>query len=256
MSTIFVSLLCVASLGLGIFGAHEGGRFLGARYLRTHPSGLPEGSSAAQGKVFTTFGLVMAFALAGAAQRFETRRLLITEEANAIDTSYRRLDLLPTDAQPALRELFRSYAEVRADLYADDGRHYAERERETAEIQDEIWTLAVAGAGHASLAPAANTLLLGALNNMFDITTTRHATRMSHPPAVIFVMLGLLGMLAAVLVGFSSAESAHRSWLHSIVFCAVIAIMGYVVIDLEFPRLGLIRVDAADTTLVELRAEM
>ena len=38
---------------------------------------------------------------------------MIVEEANATGTAYLRLDLLPADAQPELRELFRRYIDVR-----------------------------------------------------------------------------------------------------------------------------------------------
>jgi len=39
-------------------------------------------------------------------------------------------------------------------------------------------------------------------------------------------------------------------------FAAVMAVAVYVISDLEFPRLGLIRVDTFDQALVELRASM
>ena len=52
------------------------------------------------------------------------------------------------------------------------------------------------------------------------------------------------------------AGSKSRSWLHILGFAAVMAVAVYVIIDLEFPRLGLIRVDTFDRALVELRASM
>jgi hypothetical protein len=53
----------------------------------------------------------------GAYSRFDARRQLIVQEANAIGTAYLRLDLLPTPAQTPLREKFREYAASRAALY-------------------------------------------------------------------------------------------------------------------------------------------
>jgi hypothetical protein len=41
-----------------------------------------------------------------------------------------------------------------------------------------------------------------------------------------------------------------------LVFAAVMAGTVYVILDLEYPRLGLIRVDSADQTLVDLRNGM
>ena len=58
-------------------------------------------------------GLLIAFTFSGAATRFDGRRQLIGEEANAIGTAYLRMDLLPQAAQPALREDFRNYVDAR-----------------------------------------------------------------------------------------------------------------------------------------------
>jgi hypothetical protein len=41
-----------------------------------------------------------------------------------------------------------------------------------------------------------------------------------------------------------------------IVFAAMTAVTVYVILDIEYPRLGLIRVDTADQVLVELRESM
>jgi hypothetical protein len=47
-----------------------------------------------------------------------------------------------------------------------------------------------------------------------------------------------------------------RSWLHLLCFAAAMSIGVYVILDLEFPRVGLIRIDAVDHVLHELRASM
>jgi hypothetical protein len=41
-----------------------------------------------------------------------------------------------------------------------------------------------------------------------------------------------------------------------IVFAAAISITVYVICDLEYPRLGLIRIDPADSVLIEIRSKM
>jgi hypothetical protein len=69
-------------------------------------------------------------------------------------------------------------------------------------------------------------------------------------------MLIALALASALLAGFGMAGSKSRSWLHILGFAGVMAVAVYVIIDLEFPRLGLIRVDTFDQALVELRASM
>jgi hypothetical protein len=50
--------------------------------------------------------------------------------------------------------------------------------------------------------------------------------------------------------------SKVRRWFHMLGFALVVAFTVYVIMDLEYPRLGLIRVDAFDQALVDLRESM
>ncbi len=62
-------------------------------------------------------GLLVAFTFSGAATRFDDRRHLIVDEANAIGTAYARLDLLAPGPRQELRELFRRYVDGRLAIY-------------------------------------------------------------------------------------------------------------------------------------------
>ena len=106
-----------------------------------------------------------------------------------------------------------------------------------------------------AVAPAA-ILVLPALNNMIDITTTRLVATENHPPSVVFVLMALLGLVAGLLMGYDTSTNRDRSVLHTWIFAAILSLTFYVIIDLEFPRLGMIRVDAADHVLVDLRRSM
>jgi hypothetical protein len=63
-----------------------------------------------------------------------------------------------------------------------------------------------------------------------------------HPPAVLFVMLFGLALISALLAGYAIGGGKHQSWLHKICLTAVIAVAVYVILDIEYPHLGLIRV--------------
>jgi hypothetical protein len=99
-------------------------------------------------------------------------------------------------------------------------------------------------------------LVLPALNAMIDITTTRTMAGKMHPPMIIFGMLIGLSLVSSLLAGYGMAGGKARSWVHSVGFAATMAVAVYVILDLEFPRLGLIRVDAFDQVLVDVRASM
>lgn len=97
-------------------------------------------------------------------------------------------------------------------------------------------------------------LLLLALNAMIDVTATRNMQVRLHPPPVIFAVLFILAMASALVAGYGMAGAKRRSWLHVIGFATVMALSVYVILDIEYPRLGLIRV--GDQALAELLDSM
>ncbi len=236
----------------------EIGRRIGVRRTAKDSEGARVGVGAVDGAVFALLGLLIAFTFSGAASRFDARRQMIVEETNSIGTAYLRLDLLPAVAQPALRESFRWYVDSRLEVrrkLPDIAAAKAELVNVT-KLQGEIWRQAVAASRADGSQPAAAMLLLPALNAMIDITTTQTMAAQMHPPTIIFALLFGLALASALLAGFGMAGAKARSWLHMIGFASVMAVSVYVILDLEFPRLGLIRIDAFDQALVDLRESM
>jgi hypothetical protein len=91
---------------------------------------------------------------------------------------------------------------------------------------------------------------------MIDITTTRGMALQNHPPNVIYVLLFGLGLICALLAGYRMAIGQRRSWLHILSFAVMTVIIVYVIIDVEYPRAGLIRLQAFDQLLVDVREGM
>src|SRR5689334_19405316 len=120
-----MALVSAACLFLGILLFAAVGRRIGIARLARDPEGLTKGASAAEAAVFGLLGLLIAFTFSGAASRFEDRRHLITTEANAIGTAYLRIDLLPADAQPEVRALFRRYVDARVTAFRQVMEDYA-----------------------------------------------------------------------------------------------------------------------------------
>ncbi|MCI0658760.1 MAG: DUF4239 domain-containing protein, partial [Acidobacteria bacterium] len=218
---------------------------------------VKEGAGAVEAAVFGLLGLLLAFTFSGAADRFNVRRQRIVEEANSIGTAYLRLDLLPAEEQPPLRDLFRRYLDERLEVYRKlPDIKAAERElAHSIQLQKEIWAGAMAASGEQS-APPVRMLLLPALNEMFDITTTRTAAMRMHPPVVIYAMLVALSLAGSLLAGYGMARAKMRGWFHIFGYAIIMTAAVYVILDLEFPRAGFIRVDAFDQVLVETRKSM
>jgi len=251
--------LYTALLSLGLFVGMlvllEVGRRIGVHRLAQDPEGARAGIGTIEGAVLALLGLLLAFTVTGAGLRFDVRRNLIVEETNDIGTAYLRLDMLPSAAQPALRENFRRYVDARLDVYRKMPDMAAANEAlaRGAKLQQEIWRQAVAAVRTEGAPSQAAVIVLPALNVMIDITTTRTMATQMHPPIIIFVMLFGIALVSALLSGYGMAGRKSRFWLHMVCFAFITAVTVYVILDIEYPRLGLIRVDAFDQALVDVR---
>jgi len=233
----------------------EVGRRLGVRRRPKETEGERGGLGTVEGAVFALFGLMVAFTFSGAASRFNEKRMLIAEEVNCIETAYLRLHLVSPQAQPALKDLFRRYVDARLETYRRlPDMVVAEMEMANSKkIQEEVWSEAVAATRLPDSHPSSGLLLLPALNNMIDISTTRTMALQLHPPRIIYALLFGLGLICSLLAGFRMSSGQHRSWLHILGFTVLIV---YVMLDVEYPRAGLIHLESADQLLVNLREHM
>lgn len=233
------------------------GRWIGSRRGREETERERVGLVTVETAIYALLGLMVAFTFSGATSRFDVRRAQTVQEANAIGTVYLRLDLLPAAAQPALRDKFRRYTEERIEVYralpdleASDA-HAARAEA----LQAEIWTGAIAALRGA---PAqASLLLVPALNDMIDITTTRAIALRTHTPTVILGALVVLTLVCSLLVGYGLAGGKpFATNLHMIGFALMMTVTIYVILDLDHPRVGLIRLDYVDQAMTDVRAAM
>jgi len=241
-------------LFLGMLVCLDAGYRLGTPHEDADRELTHEGVGAIEAAVFALLGLLLGFSFAGATSRLDTKRTLVVEEANAIGTAYLRLDLLPPDHQLAMRALFRNYLDARLGFYQKlPDLAAAQQELVRAEkLQKDIWSAAIA-AYRSDHSEAVERTLLPALNQMIDITTTRTIALHTHLPTLIFALLVCVALLSGLLAGFAMAERRTRSWLHMLLYAAVISLTIYAVLDLEYPRFGLIRLQSADQALKDLR---
>ena len=222
------------------------------RRLRTHhPTATVSG--AIEGAVFALFGLLLAFTFSGALARYDDHRKLIVEEANDIGTAYRRLDLLPADAQPPLRILFREYAEARQHNY--DGlptsAQTIEASRKVDQLQDEIWSRSLAAAALPAANPDATKLLVPSLNAMIDISATRKNAFNMHPPIIVFVLLFFFSVGCAFMAGYGMNPLTPTS-LWSIALALSVTLTVYTTLEIEYPRRGLIHLTSQNEVFPDL----
>jgi hypothetical protein len=249
--------MLAAAVFWGTIACHEVGRWIAQRRLAKDPTGAAAGVRTVETAVFGLVGLITAFTFSAAAQRFEARRHLILEEANTISTAWARLDLLAPDRQPGLRQKFRAYLDSRLRTYEklDDFAAARAEMAVTASTWSAIWEEGVT-ASRTGGAPSAPMLVLPALNQMNDVATARTLALMTHHPPVILVLLAGLSLMSGLFAGYTSVPGGSRNWLHIGGLALILSLSFYVILDLDYPRAGMIRMQFADQLLVDLRRSM
>lgn len=253
--TVGAVVLAILLLG-GMMLFLEAGRRLRVRAMTKGGLKSPVPLGAVTSLVYAVLSLLLSFMFAGAAARFDGRRALISEELNAISTAWIRIEPLPSDRRNDIRDRFRSYVDALIELYVHpddlDSPGAARQHAAVAAAANELWTRAVA----ATLSPGgepARMLLLPALNEMFDTVDQERVARRMHPAPIVWIMLAVAALAASLFAGYDMAGE-RRNWVYMAGIAATISIVTFVIIDLEYPRLGIVRVDDFDQLIVQLRA--
>jgi hypothetical protein len=253
---VVLPILVVCGLFAAVLLSIEVGYRVGIRRRSRMPQGHNPVYPTVESSVFALMGLLIAFTFYGAGSRFDARRNLIVREANAIGTTYLRLDLLPPETQPELRQEFRTYVQSRLDVYrniANSKTLDAVLDQSSAQ-QRSVWNKTVDAAKGSG--PAEKSLVLTTLNQMIDITTEQSAALITHPPLAVFAMLALMVSASSALVGYTMSVFEIRDWASTLIFALSISMALYVILDYEFPRVGFIRIDPVDQVLVETLKHM
>jgi hypothetical protein len=239
------------------------GRRLGLRYLH-RGEGSMAGLTTVESAVFGLIALLLAFTISGALQRFDERRQLVIQEANAASTSHDRLALFEGAVARELQARLKDYVQARIDLYRMPHDYSLwkrtelfspEQQGTILELKNKLWDAAVAACPQASFRPAC-AQALPALTSLFEIARMRVGASEKHPPQIIYVMLFGLGLGGSLLAGFGMAAAKSRSWIHMLVFATTLTVTLYALTDMEYPRLGLIHIENFDHFLVEAHQQM
>lgn len=250
-------------IGLGLFATMllllDVGRRLGVRQAEKLGVGARLGAGLVDSAVYGLLALLMGFTFSGAAGRFDERRHLVADEVNIASTAWKRIALVPADNQTAIRDAFRAYIDALHSWYGSNGdTGGGEMFYEpvlVSRAEDALWSRAVA-ACLTSTGEHARMLLLPSLNDLFGVVEKERLSRRLHPPLVIWGMLGIMALMAALLAGYGLANGRTRNWIYMIGLTASVSAAIYVIIELEYPRIGLFRVTAIDQALVEFRATL
>jgi hypothetical protein len=210
--------------------------------------------------------LLLGFSYSGAMTRFVARQDLMLAETNAVGTAWLRADLIENEAdRTGMKDALRRYTDARIELFEKTFTPQGESLLTKLSVAHaDAWARAVAasrggGAGGTENGGGGSRqnlgmLLLPPLNDVADLMTSQNAARARHLPTLIMVVIFICACGSVASVGFSSVFIVRKTNLPAVALVVLIAAAIWLIIDLDFPRLGLIRID--HQTLIDLRESM
>jgi hypothetical protein len=238
---VIVTLLC-----------YEGG-FRAGRWYQERTPGEQEGPTGMiVGSILALLAFLLAVTMGMASDRFDARRAIVLDEANAIGTTYLRAGYLPEPASSQIRELLREYVPLRivvtdqADLQADIKR--------STEIHAELWAIAE-GVARTTDQGDLVSLFLDSLNETIDLHETRITAGLySRVPETVLLLLIVGSALSIGMVGYSAGLTERRSLLSAVVLAIALGAVIMILVDLDRPREGFIPV--SQQPLIDLQPQI
>lgn len=235
-------LIHAVFLLLMISGIETGFR-LGRRAASSCGNRVAAQISVVEAALVGVLGLLLGFTMSMAISGFQARKQLVLDEANAIGTAYLRTDLLPSTEKQAIANLLVDYLNNRIEFGATDENPKKLRAmREQGQrLQNEFWRQAVAYAEKARN-PVLASLLLQSLNGVIDVEGARWMAYYNHVPAEVLYLNAIVSLSTATLVGYAfGMERIRHVFSLCLLGLAITVVLG-VIIDLDRPRRGFIRV--------------
>ncbi len=221
-----------------------GAAALGAWIGRRVRGGATEGAdiSTLTGAALGLVALLLAFSFSLALSRYEVRRTLVLEEANAIGSTANFALMLPEPVQGPILRLLRDYTVVRIGLGVPFDPAKLERDvAQSLELQTRLWQQAVAVTATAPQSLPAYRFV-ASLNEMNNIHERRLTALRYHVPAAVMFMLIGVSMVALGFTGYQAGVTGSRRRVATLIMSVTVAVVIMLVVDLDRPARGSIQV--------------
>jgi hypothetical protein len=190
------------------------------------------------GATLTLLGLLIGFTFSMATTRYDLRKSLEEEEANAIGTEYARLDFLPAEDASRLQALLRQYTGLRIRFYTTRDREALQKVNgDTARMQNQLW--ATVSAGAKVQASPLSALVSSGMNDVLNSQGYTQAAWWNRIPIAAWSLMFLIAVLANMLLGYGMHG---KTLLLSVVLPLAVSISFLLIADIDSPRGGVIRI--------------
>lgn len=238
------------TVAIALLSVEAGRRLAGYRLKRS----VEEKEQPVGGMVGGTLGLLafmMAFTFGLASTRFEARRQILLQEANAIGTCYLRAEMLSDPMRTESRNLLREYVDVR--LEAVKPGQLEQGMAKSEQVLHRLWAVAVTTAEKEK--NVITSLFITSLNQVIDLHSTRvMAGVRSRVPGIIWIVLYLLLVLVMLMLGYQSGLAKSRRSLAVLALVIGFSSVLYLIADLDRPGQGMLQTN--QETMTDLRRTM
>ena len=224
-SLLFLFLVLVAELGS----------------YRRRKRGLGNETVYAATAAVSLLALMISFTFSVALNRYDTRRELVVEEATAIQMAWQRAKLVGEPTRSSVEETLGRYVDQRLRYFQQD--RLTDRSRPSDQIgrslRQELWADADA-ANNAAVQPLLARGLVDAFGRIDDVAAKRESMAREHIPLLVIDLLVLFSLIAAAMLGYTSAVQDGVNRVANWAFFLLITLAITLVLDLDRPRTGMV----------------
>lgn len=200
--------------------------------------------------------LLIGFTFSLSLQRYDERTHDVVSEANAIGTAYLRAELLPVQYRDSVQLLLREYVDLllqEGQISVTDAEQHQVFVNRAQHVGSELWRFAKESAAIDDN-PVRTGLFIQSLNEVLDGFDRAEAELNIHVPEMVILLLLFTFMITASIFGYASGIEGHRPTMAANIFLVTIVLLTFLIIDLDRPRRGLIRV--SEESMITLRSTM
>ena len=197
--------------------------------------------------------LILGFTFAMAGSRYENRKNNLIDEANSIGTAVLRADIYPDSLKNEFKKDFDSYLISRRDYYTlnMDEEKLTASLKQSAVASAKLWSRAAFYAKDKNYF-IQSTMMLPALNAMFDSASKSNMVLNSKVPETIVYLSLVFSILISFFIGYNSGLEKKINTKFIIGFCFLICVVIFITLDLDRPRRGLIKLDTEISLMQKL----
>jgi hypothetical protein len=186
--------------------------------------------------VLGLLALLLGFTFTLAVDRFDARRYLVVEEANAIGTVYLRAQLLPEPHRSRTSDLLVRYTDNRIRLaQAKPGPAQQQYLATSDALLTDLWA-ATSAAEDAIKNRPSSAVYLDSVNHLIDLDASRKAARQARVPSEVFAVLFAYLVTAAGVLGY--VLKGRRGRLTASFLLALLTVSFVLIVDIDRPTMG------------------